>query len=196
MIQKIRNPEVDILRGIAAVLMILGHSFIVYPINISQIPWCAAISHFIYTFHMELFFILSGYVYHCISYRSFMKKKIERIMIPYFLFGTGALLLRTFGGAAVNHNISFYDGIMKLLFQGGGYWFLYVSFFIFLIYPLLDRYIKNVKQEIVVMLAFLCIDQFFTITNFFALDTVIHYIPYFIFGHCLKIIGGVKGQEI
>lgn len=190
MIQKIRNPEVDILRGIAAVLMILGHSFIVYPINISQIPWCAAISHFIYTFHMELFFILSGYVYHCIAYRSFMKKKIERIMIPYFLFGTGALLLRAFGGTAVNHNISFYDGIMKLLFQGGGYWFLYVSFFIFLIYPLLDRYIKNGKQEIVVMLAFLCIDQFLTITNFFALDTVIHYIPYFVFGHCLKIIGG------
>ena len=58
----IRNEKVDILRGIAAVLMVLGHSFIVYPINISEVPWCAAVSHFIYTFHMELFFILAGVV--------------------------------------------------------------------------------------------------------------------------------------
>ena len=66
---KARNQNVDILRGIAAVLMVLGHSFIVYPINISEVPWCAAISHFIYTFHMELFFILAGVVYHCVCYK-------------------------------------------------------------------------------------------------------------------------------
>ena len=64
MAERVRNQEVDILRGIAAVLMILGHSFIVYPVNIASVPWCTAIGHFIYTFHMELFFILAGYVYY------------------------------------------------------------------------------------------------------------------------------------
>lgn len=82
----IRNEKVDILRGIAAVLMVLGHSFIVYRINISEVPWCAAVSHFIYTFHMELFFILAGVVYHCVCYKEYLKKKIKRIVVPYFIF--------------------------------------------------------------------------------------------------------------
>ena len=51
-----RVKEIDYLRGIAAILMILGHSFIVYPIDISEGACCKAIQHWIYTFHMELFF--------------------------------------------------------------------------------------------------------------------------------------------
>ena len=57
-----RIEEIDILRGIAAVLMILGHSFIEYPVDISTVSWCHALGHFIYTFHMELFFLLEYYV--------------------------------------------------------------------------------------------------------------------------------------
>ncbi|MCC8081983.1 MAG: acyltransferase family protein, partial [Lachnospiraceae bacterium] len=91
---KKRIDEVDMLRGIAAVLMILGHSFIEYPVNISNIPWCTALGHFIYTFHMELFFVLAGVVYSCKNYKTFIRRKAERIAVPYIFFGAVALLLR------------------------------------------------------------------------------------------------------
>ena len=84
MTERVRNQKVDILRGIAAVLMILGHSFIVYPVNIASVPWCAAIEHFIYTFHMELFFILAGYVYHCIGYKNYIRKNMEAQYVLFF----------------------------------------------------------------------------------------------------------------
>lgn len=184
--ERVRNQEVDILRGIAAVLMILGHSFIVYPVNIATVPWCVAIGHFIYTFHMELFFILAGYVYHCISYKSYMKKKTERIALPYFVFGVGAMLLRAFGGAAINGIEPVGEGIVKLLFRGGGYWFLYVSFLIFTAYPLLDRVLsKSMAIEVAFCSLILIVDQYVKITDFLALDTVIHYLPYFVIGHIL-----------
>lgn len=191
MTERVRNQKVDILRGIAAVLMILGHSFIVYPVNIASVPWCAAIEHFIYTFHMELFFILAGYVYHCIGYKSYIKKKIERIALPYFVFGIGAMLLRAYGGAAINGTEPIGEGIIKLLFRGGGYWFLYVSFLIFTAYPLLDYVLsKSIAIEIAFCGLILIVDQYVKVTDFLALDTVKHYLPYFVIGHIMAKING------
>ena len=177
----IRNEKVDILRGIAAVLMVLGHSFIVYPINISEVPWCAAVSHFIYTFHMELFFILAGVVYHCVCYKEYLKKKIKRIVVPYFIFGLSAMMLRAFGRAVVNGIEPLNEGIEKLLFRGGGYWFLYVSFMIFMFYPALDKVLnKCFWLEVASCATLLIIDQCVAVTSFLTLNTIIHYLPYFI----------------
>lgn len=167
MTERVRNQKVDILRGIAAVLMILGHSFIVYPVNIASVPWCAAIEHFIYTFHMELFFILAGYVYHCIGYKNYIRKKIERIALPYFVFGIGAMLLRAYGGSAINGTESIGEGIIKLLFRGGGYWFLYVLFLIFAIYPLIEKVLVNIKTEIATAILILIATQFIHFPAFF-----------------------------
>lgn len=193
MTERVRNQEVDILRGIAAVLMILGHSFIVYPVNIASVPWCAAIEQFIYTFHMELFFILAGYVYHCIGYKSYIKKKIERIALPYFVFGIGAMLLRAYGGAAINGTEPIGEGIIKLLFRGGGYWFLYVLFLIFAIYPLIEKVLVNIKAEIATVILILIATQFIHFPDFFTIGTVIHYLPYFMFGYGVaKVNGGGK----
>ena len=182
-----RNQVVDILRGIAAVLMILGHSFIVYPVNIELVPWCAATKHFIYSFHMGLFFILAGYVYHCEDYRKFISKKIKRIAIPYFVFGVGVMMLRAFGGTSTNRHESIEEGLFKLFFQGGGYWFLYVSFLIFMIYPFIDKVLsKNIVYETMFCGFLLIIDQFFDVTNFFALGKVVHYLPFFVLGRIVS----------
>lgn len=197
MAERVRNQEVDILRGIAAVLMILGHSFIVYPVNIASVPWCTAIGHFIYTFHMELFFILAGYVYHCIGYKSYIRKKIDRIALPYFVFGIAAMLLRAYGGAAINGTEPIGEGIIKLFFRGGGYWFLYVSFLIFAVYPLLDRVLsKSMAIEIAFCGLILIVDQYVKVTDFLTLDTVTHYLSYFVIGHIMAKINRGGGDVL
>ena len=93
-----RVLELDLLRGIAICLVVLGHSFIVYPIDISQIGWCKAVDSWIDTFHMECFFVVSGIFYKCSSFGLFIKKKVERILIPYASFGILSLLLHAWGG--------------------------------------------------------------------------------------------------
>lgn len=182
---KQRNKEIDILRGLAAILMILGHSFIVYPVDISSVPWCHWTGHFIYTFHMELFFVLAGTVYHCSNYKYFISKKAKRILVPYLFFGIISLFLKAFGGSAINGNESLTEGITKLLFHGGNYWFLYVLFILFAIYPWLEKLFKERKIEMGVCLAVLIIRQFTGITHVFALSTLLYYIPYFMTGRIL-----------
>lgn len=73
-----RIPEMDILKGIAIILVVVGHT---------KIPG----NSFIYLFHMAVFFIVSGYFYSEKSSESlkavwkFTKKKIVSLWIPFSL---------------------------------------------------------------------------------------------------------------
>ncbi len=189
-----RIDEVDILRGIAAILMILGHSFIVYPVDISGVSWCKALQHYIYTFHMELFFVLAGVVYQCRNYGAYISKKIKRILIPYLFFGIFAMLCRAFGGVLVNGVEPIGEGISKLLFHGGGYWFLYVLFILFVVYPLMERILNEIWKKAVFSAIMLILSTAIELPNIFMLSTCVYYIPYFIFGDCIKqkLRGGGK----
>lgn len=94
--KKSRNNYIDFLKGIGIFLMILGHHE-----NI--------ITDWIYTFHMPLFFILSG-VFHKNekNFLQFIKKKTKSLLIPYFTF-SGMLFMfwliigRKFGESAINN---------------------------------------------------------------------------------------------
>lgn len=39
--------EIDILRGIAIIMVFLGHAVIVYPINLENVAWCRGLVAFI-----------------------------------------------------------------------------------------------------------------------------------------------------
>ena len=192
-----RIEEIDILRGIAALLMVLGHSFISYPTNISTIPWCQAIVHFIYSFHMEMFFVLAGFVYRCTDYSVFIHKKIKRILVPYIFFGIITMFLMAFGGSAVNGTVSLGDGIKKFLLYGGNYWFLYVLFLIFVTYPIIERVFFKWWLEAFLGLALLIIGELEIgkTLSIFTIDSLIRYIPYFITGRIIGVIFCTKKAE-
>ena len=99
-----RKQYLDLVRGFAAILMILGHSFIVYPITIAEIPWCSSITHVIRAFHMETFLIVSGVLYKCEKggYLKYLSKKAQRVFIPYCFFGTFSIILHAYGGSLIN----------------------------------------------------------------------------------------------
>lgn len=81
--------EFNSLKGIAILLVLLGHSFILYPINLLDIPWCKSTFDVIYSFHMPLFFIISGLLFANSThkeYLSMMKGKVKRLLLPYAFY--------------------------------------------------------------------------------------------------------------
>ncbi|MCM1048312.1 MAG: acyltransferase [Clostridiales bacterium] len=196
--QKRRNDEVDVLRGLAAILMILGHSFIVYPVDISGVPWCKTIQHFIYTFHMELFFVLAGTVYKCENYRDYIVKKAKRILLPYIFFGVFTLLCKALGGALVNGTESITYGMTKFLYYGGNYWFLYTSFILFAVYPFIEKVVNRMWKKIVLGILLLLICEIVELPSFFMINRLFYYLPYFIFGNCIKKTtwGGRRRKQV
>ena len=93
---KTRIPEVDFLKGFAMICMIIGHSIIVFPIDISHVSWCESLHNFIYGFHMELIFLLSGFLYKKKDIVPYLKGKVNRILVPYLIWGAIFLLMPVF----------------------------------------------------------------------------------------------------
>jgi fucose 4-O-acetylase-like acetyltransferase len=84
----LRLPWLDLYKGLAILLVVLGHM---------NIP--ARASQLIYSFHVPLFFIASGYVMALgrqTSFRIFLARRWRTLLLPYFVFslvGLVALLL-------------------------------------------------------------------------------------------------------
>ena len=80
-----RVTWVDVSKGIGIIFVILGHL---------SVPYLTA---WIYTFHMPLFFFLSGVVFSGTKYDTltFIKKRIKGLLIPYFVLGLGIFIFFT-----------------------------------------------------------------------------------------------------
>lgn len=95
----------------------------------------------IYSFHVPLFFICSGYLYQKYSHVNSVgawwlnvRKKAISLGVPYFAFTLLTLMMKSLAGDFVN---SAEGGPLQTLFlhPAAPYWFLYTLFFVFLMTP-------------------------------------------------------------
>ena len=81
--KKDRIVWVDILRGISMLLIVYGHIII-------HCDKLSSLNEYIMSFHVPIFFMISGFLFSVkkeMKYKEFVKKKFQRIMLPYFIFG-------------------------------------------------------------------------------------------------------------
>jgi fucose 4-O-acetylase-like acetyltransferase len=70
-----RIEFIDIMKGIGIILVVVGH--------ISQLN---ILNTWIFSFHMPLFFFISGITFSVSKKENFIRKKVNKILIPYFIF--------------------------------------------------------------------------------------------------------------
>ena len=72
-----RITWVDMAKGYGMIAVLIGH-----------LVQGSMLGNFVYSFHLPLFFFLSGYLFHAdMDFISFLKKKARSILIPYFSLG-------------------------------------------------------------------------------------------------------------
>ncbi|MCR5029471.1 MAG: acyltransferase family protein [Fibrobacter sp.] len=76
-----RNPVFDMMKGVAILLMVLGHC------RISD-----SLHHVIYLFHIPMFFIVSGYFYKPKAFGALFKSDLKRLIFPYLIFSAVVFL--------------------------------------------------------------------------------------------------------
>lgn len=141
-----RTHYIDILRGIGMIFVVYGHIIRIWPDR-----------SYIWTFHMPLFFFISGLTFQPAKYntiKSFILRKSIFLLVPYILFYI--LCVPMWGGFTFLYkgNISITDIIKEYLLMfvgnmtdpGGALWFLPCLFTTELIYWIINNYFYRYLQ--------------------------------------------------
>lgn len=132
---KKRYTEVDIARGVGILFVVLGHA-----IKQTQVSagWIRVLTYIIYSFHMPLFFCLSGFVSSRIltmdrkQRQHFIADRAWRLLVPYFVIGLLYIPVKLKFSASAVKPFTTAD-IPKLLIGQNpnvSLWFLFVLFII------------------------------------------------------------------
>ena len=183
--KKDRAYEIDILKGIGILLVILGHCEPSFPVDLTLDPVVANLHEVIISFHMPLFFFCSGYVLNYAtpgSFANFVKSRFIRLIIPYFTFYLLSLFLRILFSSYTRSGLGVGD-LQSLLFgffSGKFYWFLFVLFFVLMLVEIAQRF-KH-KNWALFFLVFLGMAVYLQEIKLFRLSDIGYFVMYTVVG--------------
>ncbi|WP_342042977.1 acyltransferase family protein [Bacillus sp. OTU2372] len=146
-----RIEYLDIAKGIAILLVVLGHTCQISTIGI----W-------IYSFHLPLFFFISGCILSLkdsnIDMKKSIKNRLKSLLLPYLGFSLIIFCLwfiNTYLTGKITSNIVSNEIIAIITFKGiDALWFLPCLFFVEILFVISMKYIKK-KEVILLMLVIL-----------------------------------------
>lgn len=199
--QVAKNRQMVILTIFAMLLVIIGHSDIT---DDFKDLW---IYKWVFTFHMPLFFFISGFLF-CLtnppermnktSFGSFMKKKTIRLLLPFLFINTIIFIVKSCyiqDKSMIQHPVEFtWDSFLYSTFFSplGFMWFLPCLFTVFLIaYPIWKivkekfkaqtNYILLTMSGLIVVFYVLSL---FKSTKFMQFSPALFYLCFFFLGIC------------
>lgn len=141
-----RFLELDILKGIGILLMVFDH-----------VGWGMTIHTYIQSFHMPLFFIVSGFLYKKSDIKSTLEKRYKTLMRPYWIFAIGYMAIKVmlllymgFSKEEVWNTIvavCFYPTDMNHMPFAPALWFLPCMFITNVMYAIISKYTKNMREK-------------------------------------------------
>jgi fucose 4-O-acetylase-like acetyltransferase len=130
-----KNTTLDVLKGLAIALVVYGHMIQRAAILSGENFFAHPVFKIIYTFHMPLFFFISGYlVALSLGHRSIVdvfKARCRGLLVPYVVWGTMGVLVLHFSNPIVGRYlfVQFISDWIYQLFIDPNVWFLWTLFF-------------------------------------------------------------------
>ena len=163
---KRRLEWIDLVKGIAIVLVVIGHMLRGFTSSGMYSEYkniFTYIDYTIYSFHMPLFFIISGALFknakkleNMNQYLFFIKRKVILLVMPYFIFSWIQIVIKLIMSNSVNNKVNIMDFFTIIFSPIEQFWFLYSLMIIFIIMGFIDIRIKSGHIKlIIVILSFL-----------------------------------------
>jgi len=206
---KKRLNYIDIAKCIAITCIVLSHT-------VGYSTHLVPLRNFLYSFHVALFFMISGYLFKTDKeYLDFVKNKFIRIMIPYFIWGLLFLIPYMIFSTGIKSslNINAISDIKELILntlygngnnfhlkQNSALWFLPALFTMEVIYYFIIRFSnKHSKYDLITFITILLIN-IITSTKLkfilpWGLNTTLNISIFFYIGYLLnkyKILDKIK----
>lgn len=168
----------DAMKGILIILVIVGHT-VQFNINDFQHNF---VFRFIYSFHMPLFFMISGYLTYKKEYaKTLIRKRAMQLLIPFVVW---AFLLSSLETGAFDWSRT----CRILLYPDNGLWFLYNLFVYCVLFNLSERFSnQKIRQEWIVWIGIsLCYCAGILFKNKFNCTPICWYLPFFAMGYYVR----------
>lgn len=183
---KSRIMWIDMARGAGIILVILGHMGL------------GKIGMWIYTFHIPLFFFLSGYVFNAdVDFKTLCKNRIRTIIVPYFFLGIPIVIFNI-----LYNNYDVMESLkefVKFVIQRRMYtvWFLACLFCVNILFWI---YINNIKKHRLLGIIIIAMGGCLYTKNIginlpWNLDVCFQVFPFFYMGYGVKKYNG-KFKEL
>lgn len=197
-----RSLEVDTLRGIACVLLVLFHVVGDTPSVGLRIPeghWLQVVNEALAYIRMPLFSFISGYVYGFRPYQGhalgFIKGKVRRLLLPLITVGTIFAVVQAFTPGA---NSAVDRWWLLHIVPVGHFWFLEALFIVFLVVILLEHFkaLATPAGFALVWALSAVLFDYFSPPNYFAAQGAVYLLPFFLAGLACKRfeIGGAAAR--
>lgn len=150
---KKRLEWIDLAKGIGIILMVVGH--------MPSIP--SAVHNWIFSFHMPLFFFLSGYMFKKKKVKVCFRNSIKKYLEPYFIYSVLFIIVDYIFFKDVN---AMKESIKRFLLGQGGFdvlWFFASMFWIQTIYNFIEETIDDEKYARAAVIALSVVAYGFTI---------------------------------
>lgn len=186
-----RIKWIDMAKGYGIILVLIGHL---------NIP---IITPLIYTFHIPLFFFLSGYVLNAdYVFKNFLSKKIQKIIIPYFSLIIPMIfanLLFEYGSPFSFDNLQIETSQFFIQERHTTIWFLSCLFVLnILIYPIIKIPNIRIQYGLVFFISIMGLLLWRTGINTLPwnCDVAFVVLPFMYSGYILKTKGAIKKINI
>lgn len=177
-------------KGIGIILVIIGH--LLYD---SRFP---NINKYIYSFHMPLFFVLSGFVQKNEIKEDYIKKRTDRLLLPFVLYSVISFLF--WGLRKIYATTDVFGVLMDAFYVRGEIynaplWFLVVLFEICVIMAITKMPQKTVRRKIIIYIAtvisgylvYIFHESLFVL-DFFGINRMVVCLSFYILGMIIKQI--------
>lgn len=151
-----RIEWIDIAKGIGIILVVLGHVVASYheaSLYTDNVVF-SFFSQFVYSFHMALFMLLSGYLYTISKENKDKGVRIRKLVInygiPYVLFSAIWVLMKIVLASHVNSVVTWKDFTLILIYPISFMWFIYSLLIMQVLQVLVEC--KSIKFKIIHLL--------------------------------------------
>ncbi len=183
-----------ILQGWAMLWVVIGHAGPANTLD-EYPPYALTLWNFAYSFHMQLFISISGFLFYLTrlnsskwAYWPMIKEKLIRFGIPFIVWTLFAMVLKSVFSSEVERptTISIGEVINAILYPYNGpmreFWFLGVLFWMFAFFPIWRLLLKNLFSIVITSALLLAFYFNYPNTDFLALNHVSVHASFFWWG--------------
>lgn len=178
-----RIEWIDALKGFAILTVVIGHcadGILSAGMYTQYQTSLRALYDFIYSFHMPLFFIISGFVFWLSASYDKYKTKVFDFVIVYLIWDFLTWLVKFLLASRVNRQVGF-DELLGILYHPiNPMWYLYVLIAFYLLFSVLG--IKKVNLKTVIICGVIAVLDKMLNLNIGILNQILYYAYFFVVG--------------